>query len=101
MNTICKTRAYSDWFRRLDDRQAKSRILNRIDRAENGNFGDHRPVGDGVSEMRIDYGPGYRIYFAQEGNMAYLLLVGGDKRNQENDIKKARAMWQAIRGKRK
>ncbi|MCL2000410.1 MAG: type II toxin-antitoxin system RelE/ParE family toxin [Planctomycetes bacterium] len=99
VGSVRKTGAYSNWFRRLSDRQAKARILNRIDRAENGSFGDYRSVGEGVSEMRIDYGPGYRIYFAQEGRVIYLLLMGGDKRNQEKDIAKAKAMWQAIRKK--
>jgi putative addiction module killer protein len=97
MNTIQKTEAYTTWFHRLNDIQAKVRILNRIDRAENGNFGDHHAVGDGVSEMRIDYGPGYRVYFAQVGSVVYLLLLGGDKRTQENDITKAKALWKAIR----
>ena len=92
-----KTKAYANWFRRLQDSRAKARILNRIDRAEGGNFGDHRSVGDGVSEMRIDYGPGYRVYFAQVGGAVYLLLLGGDKRNQAADIAKAKALWKAIR----
>ncbi len=99
MNTMHATRAYANWFRRLSDQRAKVRILNRLDRAENGNFGDCRSVGDGGFEMRIDCGPGYRVYFAQEGNAVYLLLVGGDKRTQERDIQKAKAMWNAIGGK--
>ncbi len=99
MNTIKRTIAYADWFRRLRDRQAKDRIDNRILRAERGNFGDHHSLGNGVSEMRIDYGSGYRIYFAQEENTVYLLLLGGDKRNQDADIEKAKAMWSAMGGK--
>ncbi len=99
MNTIKRTRAYVDWFLRLHDQKAKDRIDNRIIRARKGNFGDHHSLGDGVSEMRIDYGPGYRIYFAQEGNTVYLLLLGGDKRNQNDDIKKAKAMWLGMGGK--
>ena len=96
MNTIKRTRAYVDWFFRLNDQQARDRILNRIRRAGNGNFGDHYAVGDGVSEMRIDYGPGYRVYFAREGDTVYLLLLGGDKRTQGSDIQKAKAIWKAI-----
>jgi putative addiction module killer protein len=100
MNTINRTRAYVDWFRRLNDRQAKERILVRVRRAIKGNFGDSHPAGGGVSEMRVDYGPGYRIYYAQEGKAVYLLLLGGDKRGQENDIGRAKAMWRAIQEKR-
>ncbi len=99
MNAMHITKAYAGWFRSIRDQQAKNRILNRIDRAENGNFGDHHSVGDGVFEMRIDYGPGYRVYFAREGIAVYLLLIGGDKRTQERDIQKAKAMWRAIGGK--
>lgn len=66
--------------------------------AENGNFGDCEPVGDGVSEMRIDYGPGYRAYFAQEGRVLYLLLCGGNKSTQKADIKRAKALWKECKG---
>ena len=101
MNTIKRTRAYVDWFFHLNDQQARDRILNRIRRAGNGNFGDHHAVGDGVYEMRIDYGPGYRVYFAREGDTVYLLLLGGDKRNQDSDIQKAKAIWKAIEKRNK
>ncbi len=100
MNTIRGTEAYRNWYACLNDQKAKDRIAIRIKRARNGNFGDHRALGEGVSEMRIDYGPGYRIYFAQEGNTVYLLLLGGDKRNQNSDIKKAKALWLGMGGKR-
>lgn len=79
MNTIHATRAYKNWLRRLHDQLARERILNRVRRAELGNFGDCRSLGDGVFEMRIHYAAGYRVYFAQEGDALYLLLIGGDK----------------------
>ena len=99
MNILKRTRTCLNWFLHLDDMEAKNRIIRRVDRAEGGNFGDHCALGDGVSEMRIDYGPGYRIYFAREGHTIYLLLLGGDKRTQDKDIVKAKAIWQAIKGK--
>ena len=83
---IRTTEKFSEWFTGLRDRQARARIQARIDRAELGNFGDCRPVGDGVSEMRIHYGPGYRVYFVQRGTVLVILLAGGDKDTQENDI---------------
>lgn len=83
---IRTTEKFSEWFTKLRDRQARARIQARIDRAELGNFGDCRPVGDGVSEMRIHYGPGYRVYFVQRGTVLAILLAGGDKDTQENDI---------------
>ena len=65
----------------------------RIKRAEQGNFGDAKPVGDGVSEMRIDFGRGYRVYYAREGNTVYLLLSGGDKSSQSRDLEEAKQLW--------
>jgi putative addiction module killer protein len=73
----------------LRDRQAKARIAARIDQLSLGNAGDAKPVGSGVSEMRIDYGPGYRVYFTQHGPIVIVILCGGDKRNQAADIKRA------------
>ena len=99
MNTIRKTDIFRTWLSRLRDHQARQRILGRIRRAAKGNFGDHHAVGDGVSEMRIDYGPGYRVYYAQEGATVYLLLLGGDKRTQDADIDKARDLWLTMRRK--
>ena len=95
MNTINKTPEYEDWFARLTDIQVKARVRTRVHNASLGNFGDRHFLRDGVSEMRIDYGPGYRLYYAQEGKAVYLLLVGGDKRSQNRDIARAVAMWQA------
>jgi putative addiction module killer protein len=89
MRTIYTTEIFDDWFQNLKDRQAILRIRARIDRAESGNFGDVKPVSEGVSEMRIDFGPGYRIYFTQRGLEIVLLLAGGNKSTQQKDIKTA------------
>lgn len=86
------TDAFAGWLSRLRDRQAKARIEIRIRRLTLGNPGDVKPVGEGVSEMRIDYGPGYRIYFVQRGAALYVLLAGGDKSSQQRDIAHAIAM---------
>lgn len=86
MIEIRKTERFAEWFASLRDRQARSRIQARIDRAEIGNFGDCRPVGNGVSEMRIHYGPGFRVYFIQRGKALVILLAGGDKQTQDQDI---------------
>lgn len=77
--------------------KAKARIFNRLDNARLGNFGDFQPVGEGVSEMRIHYGPGYRIYFVRDGGAVYVLLCGGDKSSQERDIEKAKRMARDVR----
>ncbi|RTZ43196.1 type II toxin-antitoxin system RelE/ParE family toxin [Candidimonas sp. SYP-B2681] len=89
MKTILTTEVFDIWFTGLKDRQAKRRIQARIDRAEDGNFGDCEPVGEGVSEMRIHCGPGYRVYFTQRGMEIVILLAGGDKSTQFKDIKTA------------
>jgi putative addiction module killer protein len=89
MKAIHTTEVFDDWFSGLRDRRAARRIQVRIDRAEDGNFGDCEPVGEGVSEMRIHYGPGYRVYFAQRGTEVVILLAGGDKSTQSKDIKTA------------
>ena len=89
MLEIRKTGAFVDWLNGLHDIRARSRILVRIERLAMGNPGDVKPVGEGVSEMRIDYGPGYRVYFKSFGNKLIILLAGGDKRSQSNDIKTA------------
>lgn len=86
MIEIRKTERFAEWFAGLRDRPARSRIQARIDRAEIGNFGDCRPVGNGVSEMRIHYGPGFRVYFIQRGKALVILLAGGDKQTQDQDI---------------
>ena len=84
---IRETFTYVRWFGRLRDRRAQARILERVRRLSLGNPGDCEPVGEGVSEMRIDYGPGYRVYFVQRGKVLIVLLAGGDKRSQHRDIK--------------
>ena len=89
MLTISKSQAFDKWFDGLKDTKGRFRVQARIDRAELGNFGDCEPVGEGVSEMRIHFGPGYRVYFAQRGGVIVLLLVGGDKSTQAKDIKAA------------
>lgn len=90
MLEIRKSDTYEHWFRKLKDRHAQVRINARIRRAEEtGNLGDAKPVREGVSEMRIDYGPGYRLYFMQRGGLIIVLLAGGDKSTQDADIKTA------------
>ncbi len=89
MIEIRQTEVYASWFARLRDRQARARIDVRIRRLSLGNPGDVRPVGEGVSELRIDYGPGYRVYFVQRGAVLIILLAGGDKRTQDGDIQTA------------
>ena len=90
MLEIRETTAYAAWFRGLRDQAAKARIDVRIRRLSLGNPGDVRPVGDGVSELRIPYGPGYRIYFISQGSMFIVLLAGGDKSSQAKDIQHAK-----------
>ncbi len=89
MIEIRQTEVYSRWSDGLRDRQARARINARIRRLSLGNLGDVRPVGAGVSEMRIEYGPGYRVYFAKRGDALVVLLIGGDKHTQDKDIKRA------------
>jgi len=89
MIEIRQTEGYFQWFKSLNDREARGRIDARIRRMSLGNLGDVKPVGEGVSELRIDYGPGYRVYFAQRGQTLVVLLAGGDKKTQDRDIKKA------------
>ena len=89
MIEIRQTEVYSNWFRRLRDREAKVRIDNRIRRLSLGNPGDVTPVGEGVSEVRIDYGPGCRMYFVRQRQSLVVLLAGGDKDSQQRDIRRA------------
>jgi len=85
---------YIDWLRHLRDNQAKVAIIRRVTRIEQGNFGDHKFCRDGVWELRIDVGPGYRVYYALSGQRLVLLLCGGDKRKQDADIRRAVDYWQ-------
>lgn len=86
MIEIRQTEAFASWFWDLRDRRARARVQVRIDRLSLGNPGDAKPVGEGVSELRIDYGPGYRVYFVQRGATLIVLLAGGDKSTQAQDI---------------
>lgn len=92
MIEIRQTEVYARWIEKLRDRQAKARIAIRIRRLSLGNPGNVRPVGGGVSELRIDYGPGYRVYFLKQGEALVILLAGGDKSSQPGDISKAREL---------
>lgn len=92
MIEVRRTPEFQAWLDGLKDRQAAAKILTRIYRAENGNLGDVKPVGGGVSEMRIPHGPGYRVYFIREGAVLIVLLCGGDKSSQARDIEKAKRM---------
>ena len=89
MVEIRKTELFAKWLDNLRDVQAKARVLVRIERLASGNSGDVKPVGEGISEMRIDYGPGYRVYFTKRGSELIILLAGGDKGSQSSDIKTA------------
>ena len=84
---------FREWFVALRDRKAQARIDARLARVQLGNFGEHEPVGGGVMELKIDYGPGYRVYFGQVGSARVILLCGGDKGTQTKDIKAARRHW--------
>ena len=90
MIEVRKTEIFTKWFDGLKDRRARARIQARVDRVEMGHFGDVAPVGDGISELRIFYGPGYRVYFVQKGKVVVVLLSGGDKSSQKSDIVKAK-----------
>jgi putative addiction module killer protein len=98
MNTIIRTDVFDLWLSTLKDVRAKARIIKRIRSAERGNFGDCRPVGAGVSEMRIHTGPGYRVYFTRTGGVVYLLLCGGKKHGQDRDIARAREIARLLSG---
>ena len=97
MFTIRRTRDYADWIKTLKDFRAQARIADRIDRLAAGNPGDVKPVGEGVSELRINYGPGYRVYFVRDGSVVYVLLCGGDKSTQEKDIRLAKKLAQQLK----
>jgi putative addiction module killer protein len=92
MLEVRQTATYSAWFAALKDRNARARIDIRIRRLSLGNPGDVKPVGEGVSELRVNYGPGYRVYFVQRGSEYVILLAGGDKSSQDQDIREAKAL---------
>jgi putative addiction module killer protein len=92
MIEIRQTEHFLKWFKKLKDRKARARIAIRIRRVSLGNLGDAKPVGGGISELRIDYGPGYRVYFTQKNNQLIILLAGGDKTTQVSDIQKAKKL---------
>ena len=96
MIEIRRSKDFVAWFRSLGDLRAKARISARIDRLSAGNPGDVRPVGDGVSELRIDVGPGYRVYFIGRGPSVIVLLGGGDKSSQERDIVRAKSIARSV-----
>ena len=97
MKTIQKTATFDTWLSALRDKLGRIKIQTRIDRVELGNFGDCESVGEGVSELRIHYGPGYRVYFMQRGLEIVILLAGGDKSSQKQDIQTAHAMARRIK----
>ena len=90
---------FAEWFESLRDIKAQARIIARLNRVAAGNLGDHRSLGDGVFELKIDYGPGYRIYFGEESDVIILLLWGGDKSRQNKDIRQAQDYWQDYRSR--
>ena len=92
MLQIQQTETYAKWFAGLRDRVARARIDIRIRRLSLGNAGDAKPVGEGISEMRVDHGPGYRVYFIQRGEVVIVLLAGGNKSTQDKDIRNAKAL---------
>ena len=98
MTELIRSATFDRWLSGLRDRRAVARIAARLDRLAGGNPGDAQPVGDGVSELRINYGPGYRVYFIQRGPVLIILLCGGDKSSQDRDIKQANALAEQWKG---
>jgi len=92
--TVDGRRPFAEWLGSLKDQRGRRAIKSRLDRVELGNFGDCRSLGGGLNELRVHFGPGYRVYYGQEGQRIVLLLCGGDKTTQDKDIAKARAYWQ-------
>lgn len=88
---------FEEWLEDLKDKRAVARVLARLARVRQGNLGDCKSVGDGVSELRVDYGPGYRVYFGQQGRTLVVLLCGGDKRTQDRDIRRAKQFWREFK----
>ena len=98
MAELIRSATFDRWLSGLRDRRAVARIAARLDRLAGGNSGDAQPVGDGVSELRINYGPGYRVYFIQRGPVLIILLCGGDKSSQDRDIKQAKVLAEQWKG---
>jgi putative addiction module killer protein len=96
MFEVCRTAEFIDWLKQLRDIQARARIAKRIDRLVQGNFGDAKSVGNGISELRFNVGPGYRVYYTTRGQEMVILLCGGDKASQPQDIERAIAMAREI-----
>ena len=96
MFEVKRTEAFDGWLKGLKDSKGRTKIQARIDRLANGNPGDVGPIGEGLSELRIDFGPGYRVYYARAGKTLYILLCGGDKGSQDADIKNAHTMWKEL-----
>lgn len=94
---VLRTDRFDDWLGGLSDHTAVAKITTRIDRLQLGNPGDVEPVGEGISEMRINYGPGYRVYYMQQGNVVVILLCGGDKSSQKRDVRVAKQLAHEIR----
>ena len=93
---LAETPVFTRWIGSLRDRRAMAKIVDRLKRASNGNFGDHRSVKGGVFEMRIDHGPGYRVYYFQRGKQLVILLCGGDKKTRDADIAEAKRLKEEI-----
>lgn len=98
MYFIEKTPEFDKWFRKLNNLKAKARILFRLQKLENEeHYGDCKPVGQGISELKINYAKGYRVYFKETDGKVIILLIGGDKSTQQNDIKKAKEIWERLK----
>lgn len=96
MSAFLRTTEFDAWLKAMRDPIAKARVIARIRSAEAGNLGDCAPVGDGISEMRIHVGPGYRLYYCRRGEITYLLLCAGDKSSQKKDIRIAKALLKSL-----
>lgn len=96
MLSVQLTQQFQDWLDRLRDVRAQVRIAARLRQAEAGNLGDWKPVGSGVCEMRVDFGPGYRLYFSRQGNVLIVMLAGGNKSSQTRDIRRAQQLLQSL-----
>jgi putative addiction module killer protein len=97
MYTLIRSQTFIDWLKSLRDEKVKTRITFRLQQAIQGNFGDSKPVGEGISEMRIDVGAGYRVYYVRTDKTVIFLLMGGNKSTPDNDIKRAKKMAQELK----